>query len=122
MLDYVADFSWYEKVEVNGQRYLLVHGGLGNFDIKRDIDDYSLDELVWSRADYDVRYFDDVITVTGHTPTLYIEGNPRPGYVYRKNNHIDIDCGAYLPDGRLAAICLDTGEEFYSRGNDEELI
>ena len=27
VLDYVADFSWYEKVAVNGQRYLLVHGG-----------------------------------------------------------------------------------------------
>ena len=88
VLDYVADFSWYEKVAVNGQKYLLVHGGLGNFDIKRDIDDYSLDELVWSRVDYDVRYFDDVITVTGHTPTRYIEDNPRPGYVYRKNNHM----------------------------------
>lgn len=78
------------------------------------------DELVWSRVDYDVRYFDDVITVTGHTPTRYIEDNPRPGYVYRKNNHIDIDCGAYLPGGRLAAICLDTGEEFYSGGNDKD--
>lgn len=120
VLDYVADFSWYERVEVNGQKYLLVHGGLGNFDIKRDIDDYSLDELVWSRVDYDVRYFDDVITVTGHTPTRYIEDNPRPGYVYRKNNHIDIDCGAYLAGGRLAAICLDTGEEFYSGGNDKD--
>ena len=120
VIDYVADFSWYEKVAVNGQKYLLVHGGLGNFDIKRDIDDYSLDELVWSRVDYDVRYFDDVITVTGHTPTRYIEDNPRPGYVYRKNNHIDIDCGAYLPGGRLAAICLDTGEEFYSSGNDKD--
>lgn len=76
VLDYVADFSWYEKVAVNGQKYLLVHGGLGNFDIKRDIDDYSLDELVWSRVDYDVRYFDDVITITGHTPTRYIEDNP----------------------------------------------
>ena len=117
VLDYVSDFSWYEKVAVNGQKYLLVHGGLGNFDIKRDIDDYSLDELVWSRVDYDVRYFDDVITVTGHTPTRYIEDNPRPGYVYRKNNHIDIDCGAYLPGGRLAAICLDTGKEFYTSVN-----
>ena len=75
VLDYVSDFSWYEKVAVNGQKYPLVHGGLGNFDIKRDIDDYLLDELVWSRVDYDVRYFDDVITVTGHTPTRYIEDN-----------------------------------------------
>ena len=40
--------------------------------------------------------------------------------MYRKNNHIDIDCGAYLPGGRLAAICLDTGEEFYSSGNDKD--
>ena len=106
-----------ECMSVNEQKYLLVHGGLGNFDIKRDIDDYSLDELVWSRVDYDVRYFDDVITVTGHTPTRYIEDNPRPGYVYRKNNHMDIDCGAYLPGGRLAAICLDTGKEFYTSVN-----
>ena len=36
------------------------------------------------------------------------------GYIYRKNNHIAIDCGACFPGGRLAAICLDTGEEFYS--------
>ena len=51
--------------------------------------------------------------ITGHTPTAFIEGNPRPGYIYRQNNHIAIDCGCYLPGGRLAAICLDTQEEYY---------
>lgn len=55
--------------------------------------------------------------VTGHTPTQTIEGNPNPGFIYRYNNHIAIDCGAYYPGGRLAAICLDTGEEFYSSPN-----
>ena len=55
----------------------------------------------------------DTYVVTGHTPTQHIAGNPKPGYIYRKNNHIAIDCGASLPGGRLAAICLDTGEEFY---------
>lgn len=114
ILEYVEDFSCYEKVRVNGQKYLLIHGGLGNYDKNKDIDDYSLDELVWSRADYDTTYYDDVITVSGHTPTQYIEDNERPGYVYRKNNHMAIDCGAYRPDGRLAVVCLDTGEEFYS--------
>lgn len=39
---------------------------------------------------------------------------PRPGYIYRKNNHIAIDCGANYPGGRLAALCLDTGTEYYS--------
>ncbi len=52
--------------------------------------------------------------VTGHTPTQEIAGNPRPGYIYRANHNIAIDCGACFPGGRLAAICLDTGEEFYS--------
>lgn len=116
VMDYVLEFSYYEKVCVNGQKYLLVHGGLDNYKPDRDIDDYSLEELVWTRADYDVTYFDDVITVTGHTPTQCIEENPKPGYVFRKNNHMDIDCGAYWPDGRLAVVCLDTGEEFYSDG------
>lgn len=94
------------------------NGGIATTDELSKLDNETRRDVL----DYDVRYFDDVITVTGHTPTLYIESNPRPGYVYRKNNHIDIDCGAYLPGGRLAAICLDTGEEFYSHGNDEELI
>ena len=63
---------------------------------------------------YKTKYFEDVYVVTGHTPTLTIKENPRPGYIYRINNHIAIDCGACFPGGRLAAICLDTGEEFYS--------
>lgn len=32
---------------------------------------------------------------------------------FRNNHHIAIDCGSNRPDGRLAAICLDTGEEWY---------
>ena len=75
-----------------------------------------MEELVWERQDYERRYFEDKYIVTGHTPTQYIPGNPRPGFIFRKNQHIAIDCGAYYPDGRLAAICLDTGEEFYSGG------
>ena len=42
------------------------------------------------------------------TDTLYILG-----YIFRHNNHIAIDCGACFPEGRLAAICLDTDEEYY---------
>lgn len=33
-------------------------------------------------------------------------------------NCIAIDCGACYLGGRLAAICLDTGEEFYSSPNE----
>ena len=51
--------------------------------------------------------------VTGHTPTQGILGNPKPGYIYKANHHIAIDCGCNRRNGRLAAVCLDTGREYY---------
>ena len=117
VMDFIKDFLIYEELDAGGKEYLLVHAGLGNYSPEKDMEDYSLKELMWDRADYETQYFDDVFVVTGHTPTQSIEGNTKPGYIYRKNNHIAIDCGAHLPGGRLAAICLDTGEEFYSSAN-----
>ena len=117
VIEFLRELLIYEELTVNGKDYLLVHGGLGNYSPEKQIEDYSLEELVWDRADYETQYFDDVYVVTGHTPTQFIQGNPKPGYIYRKNNHITIDCQCYAPGGRLAAICLDTGEEFYTSAN-----
>ena len=70
--------------------------------------------MLFARTDYSKPLFSgNRYLVTGHTSTIYNEGHPNPGYIYRGNNHIAIDCGAALLGGRLAAICLDTGEEFY---------
>lgn len=104
VIDFLNDLQLYKKLTVNGKNYLLVHGGLGNFSPEKTLEDYEIEELVWSRAKYDVQYYTDVKLVTGHTPTQKIKGNPRPGYVYRKNNHIAIDCGCNLKNGRLAAV------------------
>ena len=114
VIEYLKDFLVYEEISVAGKDFLLVHAGLGGYYPGKDIEDYSLKELVWDRAEYDIQYFPDKYVVTGHTPTQYIIGNSRPGYIYRKNNHIAIDCGSSKHGGRLAAICLDTGKEFYS--------
>ncbi len=114
VLDFILEFSMYEELTVNGQKYLLVHAGLGDYSPEKEIEDYSLKNLVWDRADYNTQYFDDTIVITGHTPTQFIEGNPDPGRIYKHLNHIAIDCGCGMPGGRLAAICLETGEEFYS--------
>ena len=120
MIDFIKDFTINEEVSVNDKEYLLVHAGPGNYLPEKDIEDYSLHELIWMKADYDVQYFEDTYVITGHTPTQIIEGNPNPGFIYRRNNHIAIDCGAHIPGGRLAAICLDTGKEFYSSPNETE--
>ena len=113
VLDYIGEFRLFETLEINDDKFILVHGGLGNFSKDKKLEDYSIDEIVWTRPDYDVPYFDDKYVVTGHTPTQYIDQNDRPGYIFRKNNHIAIDCGACHPTGRLAAICLESGEDFY---------
>lgn len=116
IMEYLMDFSVYEEVSVGDRDYILVHAGFANFSPERDLDDYGLDELVWERTDYDSKYYDDVFVISGHVITQNIKENPRPGYIYRKNNHIAIDCGACF-GGRLAAICLDTDEEFYVECN-----
>ena len=114
VIEFIKDFVVYEEVSVNDKDYLLVHAGLGNYSPEKEIEDYSLHELLWMRADYDVQYFEHTYVVTGHTPTQTIEGNPHPGYIYQSNHHIAIDCGAHYPGGRLAALCMDTGEAYYS--------
>ena len=114
VIDFIKELLIYEEISVGDKDYLLVHAGLGNYSPQKDIEDYSLHELIWARADYDVQYFEDTYVITGHTPTQMIKDNPDPGFIFRRNNHIAIDCGASYPGGRLAAICLDTGEEYYS--------
>jgi len=113
VLDFIMDFDLYEEVMVGDREYILVHAGLGNFSPDREIFDYELDELVWERPDYSKPYFDDRYVITGHTPTMAISENPRPGYIYINNNHIAIDCGCTYKGGRLACLRLEDMKEFY---------
>ena len=116
VLNYIGNAEVYKELTVNGTKYLLVHAGLGNYYPGKPMEEYTLEDLLWTRAEYDIVYYEDKYVVTGHTPTQVIEGNPRPGYIFRANNHIAIDCGSFVPTGRLAAIRLDDGCEFYSSG------
>lgn len=111
--EFIADFELYEEVYVNGKCYILVHAGLGNFEPEKEIWEYELHELVWERPDYSKPYFEDKYVITGHTPTMAIKENPKPGHIYQANNHIAIDCGASWPGGRLGCLRLEDMEEFY---------
>ncbi len=112
VIEFISEFDLYEEVHVNNKVYVLVHAGLGNFKPDRPLWEYELDELVWERPNYEFQYYSDKYVITGHTPTMSIETNPRPGYIYKSNNNIAIDCGAGF-GGKLACLCLETEEEFY---------
>ena len=71
VIDFIKDFLIYERVSVNGKDYLLVHAGLGNYSPEKDIEDYSLHELIWTIADYDVQYFEDTYVILLSLPKLH---------------------------------------------------
>lgn len=112
ILKYLGEFSLYEEIRINNQKYLLVHSVPTNLEEGKAIEDYNLFELIWGRSNYDTPYRSDTIMVTGHTPTRLITAHNGSNTIFRNQYHIAIDCGASYK-GRLGAICLDTGEEYY---------
>ena len=116
VLSFLEDASTYETVECDGKLYILVHGGLGNFDISKELEEYKREELLWDRPDYSREYFPGgrIVLVTGHTPTIYIRDDRLP-LIYEGNGHIAMDCGCVF-GGRLAAYCIDTGKTTYVDG------
>ncbi|MCR5092926.1 MAG: metallophosphoesterase [Lachnospiraceae bacterium] len=63
------------------------------------------------------------VSLVGHHDTSYQHGNPRGRYLDEASASIWVndqgslylmDCGCGLPGGRLACICLETGERFYA--------
>lgn len=116
ILDYLREFSVYEEVHAAGKRYVLVHGGIHGFREDRKLNSYDFSDLIFYRADYSKRYYQDRNTflVTGHTPTLVVREDGLP-LVYEQHGHIAVDCGCVF-GGRLAAYCLDTGEVHYVDG------
>lgn len=120
VLDYLAEFAPYEELTVGGNRFVLVHAGLPDFDPARPLSDYDERALLIERTDYSRRYYPDRFLVTGHTPTALI-APACSGRIYRANGHIAIDCGAVFGKA-LGCIRLDDFREFYVEANKEEDI
>lgn len=111
ILDYLREAPHIGAVTVGGRDFLLVHSGLGGFDPCKKISEYKPEDLLWTRPEIDTDYFDDIITVFGHTPTLYY-GDEYRGKVLKTRTWIDVDVGAgqgFPP----AMLRLDDLEVFY---------
>lgn len=113
MMCFLEECQAYETIEYEGKLYVLVHAGLGNFSLNKELDEYSVVDFIWGRTDYKKQYFPNgkIFLVTGHTPVQLIREDKQP-IIYTKNNHIGIDCGCVF-GGKLAAYCIETGEAVY---------
>ena len=90
IMAYLRDTPLCESVEVNGQDFLLCHSGFQNFDKNKKLSDYSETEILWNRPNKEDRYFDDILTVIGHTPPSHYGCQ---GKAFRADTWIDIDVG-----------------------------
>ena len=115
ILDYLYDAPMWDSVEVGGQNYLLVHGGLGDYRKDRPIEDYSETELVWTRPTLSTVYSRDFITIVGHTPTL-IHSKEYRNRIIKTDTWWDIDTGAACGCAPMV-LCLDTLKEYYIEGD-----
>lgn len=116
ILDYILEMDLYAQVEAGGQSFLLVHAGLGGFSPDRALEDYALEDFLFARPDPDAVYPGGAYLVYGHTPTrlLFQEAGEAPqDRIFRRGRQIAVDCGCAF-GGRLGAVCLESGEEFYT--------
>lgn len=111
ILDYLRDAPVYETVSVGNKDFLLVHSGLDNFDKNKKLANYTVDELIWAWPEITDEYFDDIITVFGHTPTMFYD-HANKGKILKTKTWIDIDVG--VPYGNSPVLLrLDDLKEFY---------
>ncbi len=111
VLDYLSEMSLYEELEVKGQKYLLVHAGIADFDEELDLDDCMPEDFISEELDLEREYYSDKIIIVGHRPTYTVEGADK-GMIFYGEGSILIDCGAAY-DEALGCLCLENGKEYY---------
>lgn len=111
IFDYIRSAPLYESITVGKKRFILSHSGLGNFRKKKKLSDYTKEELVWNRPEFDEEYYDDAMLVFGHTPTLYY-GKEYAGRAIVTRTYMDIDGGVACGMNPIM-IRLDDMKEFY---------
>lgn len=126
IIGYLNNLPLNIDVEVNGKRYLLVHGSPVELYSEYDYRYNSPTEFaVWHRLECAERSAAGKTIVFGHTPTShYQNNNPLEIWHSRGGDQIGIDCGCGYPPaeeqishpvyGRLACLRLDDMKVFYS--------
>lgn len=112
ILEYLQEAPLFEVLTINDRDFILCHSGLGNFSKEKKLSAYSENDLLWNRPALDEKYFDDIFTVFGHTPTLFY-GEAYKGKAIITETWANIDTGAAAGLAPML-LRLDDMKEFYS--------
>lgn len=110
IINYLNSLPCYEEISINGNDYLLVHGGISTDDVDTPIDFFEPTDLIFGPHDFDIDY-EYATIIVGHLPTRFIEG-AEPDFIYHNKDSICVDCGLGF-GGRLGVLCLDNMQEYY---------
>ena len=119
--DIIMKLPVQKDMVIDDKHYLFAHAMTSYPSISESNEYYLM-----GNYDYDAFLFDGIdgyISMCGHTPTgnvlwkdenLYLDEYQKSIWHNQKENVYLLDCGCGLPGGRLACICLETGERFYA--------
>lgn len=110
IFDYLHDAPLYEAVSAGGKDFLLLHSGIDHFEKDKKLSQYAQDDFLWTWTSLETDYFDEIITVFGHMPTLTY-GEEYTGKILKTRTWIDIDVGAGFGQEPVL-LRLDDFEEF----------
>ena len=116
IFDFVRDAPYCDTVSAGGRDFLLTHSGLSAFRADKPLREYYAEDFLWNRPSPSDRYYDDVITVFGHTPTICFP-DARKGRAYVTDTWIDVDTGAAFGLAPML-LRLDDLAEFYADDGD----
>ena len=122
IVDYLHSLPLNRTVEVEGRRYLLVHGAPASMWAQNEDPRYLTEPhlAVWKRLKAEEPLPEEGTVIFGHTPTRNFRDRA-PMEIWYGENRIGIDCGCGYPEqgtdshyGRLACLRLEDGRVFYS--------
>ena len=109
LIDYIEQTPLYEVIDINNKSFVLCHSGFDGFDKNKKLCAYLPHQILWNRPNPNDKYFENALTIIGHTPTALFGAK---GKAFHTDTWIDIDVGV-SKDNPPMFLRLDDMQEFY---------